>query len=113
MPRQQIMKILFLTLIVATLYGALAQPLTSFAQAQEVQTVKIEGGQEAGTSCGFLAIWCYLTDFFNWVSIQIGLAISYIGALLIMLAAAFIQVLVEISRTIISSPMILTGFKIT
>lgn len=113
MPSKQITKILFIVLMAAILYGTLAQPLTSFAQAQEVQTVRIEGAQEGGTSCGFLAIWCYLTEFFNWVSIQIGLGISYIGALLITIAATFIQILVEVSRTIISNQMILTGFKIT
>ncbi|MEK7590341.1 MAG: hypothetical protein AAB454_01370 [Patescibacteria group bacterium] len=113
MPSKQITKILFFVLMAAVLYGSLAQPLTSFAQAQEVQTVRIEGLKEAGTSCGFLEIWCYLTEFFNWVAIQIGLGISYIGALLITIAAAFIQVLVEVSRTIISNQMILTGFKIT
>lgn len=114
MPGKQITKILFVVLIAAVLYSALVQPLTAFAQTKaEVQTVKIESKQEAGTSCGFLQIWCYLSHFFNWVSIQIGLGISYIGALLITIAAAFIQVLVEVSRTIISNQMILTGFKIT
>ena len=112
MPRKQITKILFLVLIAVVFYSSFIQPWISFAQ-ETPATVQADKTETViGISCAWYEIFCHLSRFFSWILETIGYLISYIAVLFIALAAGFIQVLIEMSRDLLSNIFIQTGFKI-
>jgi len=109
MPNSKLIKkagaVLFIGLLLAAPLASLAQGVPTLGrQAQELET---------NFDCGYLDIFCGVSKFFNWVSILIGQIISYIASFLISLAATLIQLLIDMSRQVTSSPLVLEGFKVS